>query len=172
MVAIWQVAQENGEAVRQRVIDRYGFFSVDKAAELYDLEVSYVEDLPDNAYGLIVKTVDCSRPNVYINKNIPRETQRFTLAHEIGHYIERMIEADDMEYSFSDEMDRKKYDMHEFYADQFALGMLMPEAEVREETPGLNNFVVLMSRFRVTREVAEMRLSRLKKQELLNSRLF
>lgn len=52
------------------------------------------------------------------------------MPHEIGHYIERTDVADDPEYSFADLRTPSSYDLHEFFADEFAGAFLMPEDEI------------------------------------------
>ncbi|MBB4072032.1 ImmA/IrrE family metallo-endopeptidase [Canibacter oris] len=168
MAAIWRVAQENGERVRRLVVEKEGIFTLEKVAEMYGLDVHYRDDIPGGVSGMIVKTAYDSRPQIYINSEETLARQRFTLAHEIGHYIERLIEADDQEYSFVDKRDSHNYNLREFYADQFAGGLLMPENEVRALTPDLSNAEAVAHRFHVSLSAAKTRLNRLKKQETLN----
>lgn len=67
-------------------------------------------------------------PVILINKDEPERRRRFTWAHELGHIVERGTVAQDDDYSFSDHRGRE-YDLHEFYADEFAGALLMPEDE-------------------------------------------
>ncbi|MHC9941634.1 ImmA/IrrE family metallo-endopeptidase [Corynebacterium diphtheriae] len=64
-----------------------------------------------------------------MNSNEPEVRQRFTLAHEIGHLVEREHLGKDVEYSFIDYRNNGKCDLHEFYADEFAGSLLMPARE-------------------------------------------
>lgn len=62
--------------------------------------------------------------------------KRFTCAHELGHYRERQM-AGDAEYGFEDSfvdtregIRRPDYFPHEFFADEFAGAVLMPETMI------------------------------------------
>ena len=93
-----------------------------------------VGDLGD-ASGLILKERG-EDATIYLNERDTSLRQRFTLAHELGHYFER-IDANDDSYSFRDkavmaEARSSKYGLMEFYADEFAGELLMPEEEFRD----------------------------------------
>lgn len=82
--------------------------------------------------GLILKKRE-EEPTIYINKKDSSARRRFTLAHELGHFFERNSAADD-EYSFRDQEVMKEargdgYGLMEFYADEFAGELLMPEEQ-------------------------------------------
>lgn len=68
-------------------------------------------------------------PTIYVEESHSPGRQRFTIAHELGHLMERRENNDD-EYSFV-ERRGAKYDLHEFYADEFAGNVLMPENAFR-----------------------------------------
>lgn len=163
-MAIWNVAQANGELLRKKTEEVYGEFSLEHAASLLNVEVYFQDDMPKHTSGMILKLEndDCAR--AYINAKDSEERQRFTLAHELGHYVERMVEAADQEFSFSDSRTSRHYDLHEFYADQFAGGLLMPEAEVRSITEDLSDVLGVSLHFNVSIPAARKRLERLKKQ--------
>lgn len=99
--------------------------------------IPYLVDLPDSKSGMLIKRRDKKSARSYIARNDPEVRRRFTCAHELGHYRERMM-ADDSEYGFEDEFfDRKNvrrsdYFPHEFFADEFAGAVLMPEVKINE----------------------------------------
>ncbi|MCX8559828.1 ImmA/IrrE family metallo-endopeptidase [Mycolicibacterium mucogenicum] len=68
-------------------------------------------------------------PVIYVDKTEAPARQRFTIAHELGHYVERSNQGV-LDFAFIDERGTK-YDLHEFYADEFAGNLLMPAEEVR-----------------------------------------
>lgn len=73
-------------------------------------------------------------PIIYVDAREPKVRQRFTIAHELGHYIER-VNRGHKDFSFVDRRGAV-YDIHEFYADEFAGALLMPATELnrlREE---------------------------------------
>lgn len=73
--------------------------------------------------SFVVK-LEGSPARIYVNSCRPLVSQRFSLAHSIGHCYERAI-AGDGAYTFQDPCD---YDLHEYYADVFACSLLMPTA--------------------------------------------
>lgn len=68
-------------------------------------------------------------PVIYVDAREPRVRQQFTIAHELGHYTER-VNRGHKDFSFVDRRGAS-YDLHEFYADEFAGNLLMPEPEIR-----------------------------------------
>ncbi|MHC9618419.1 ImmA/IrrE family metallo-endopeptidase [Corynebacterium diphtheriae] len=90
--------------------------------------LSRIPPLDPTISGVVVKE-DEQNPKIYINSNEPEVRQRFTLAHEIGHLVEREHLGKDVEYSFIDYRNNGKCELHEFYADEFAGSLLMPARE-------------------------------------------
>lgn len=162
---IWQAAQHNAGVVREALANKGIPFSLEAVCDLLDIEVFYTDALAkENVSGMIIKR-EGENPRVYINSQDSENRQRFTLAHEIGHFVERTTEAQDKEFSFTDRRGGK-YDLHEFYADQFAGALLMPEDEVEEIAPDFSDrdaFKVSLT-FDVSYSAAEKRLERLRKQ--------
>lgn len=86
--------------------------------------------LEPNVDGLLVK----DKPNVpfkavvNVNENVRR--QRFTLAHEIGHYIHQYQDHPDDrptgKTEYRDELSSTGKDSNEIWANQFAAALLMP----------------------------------------------
>ncbi|GAA4123130.1 hypothetical protein GCM10022215_29480 [Nocardioides fonticola] len=66
---------------------------------------------------------------IYVNSADSPERQRFTIAHELGHYIERTDRGQDDFNVIDYRSDKQPYDLHEFYADEFAGHLLMPTEE-------------------------------------------
>ncbi len=74
-------------------------------------------------------------PEVYINANDSRNRQRFSCAHEIGHYDSRASNRDDDSWGYIDRRGpsaSKGSTPDEIYANQFAAALLMPEEKVKE----------------------------------------
>jgi Zn-dependent peptidase ImmA (M78 family) len=55
---------------------------------------------------------------------------RFTIAHELGHFVHHMWGHDEVAARFVDRRDGKS-DIHEFHANEFAGSLLMPERAFR-----------------------------------------
>jgi prophage protein len=77
--------------------------------------------------GMIIKDNNAAA-QIFINTTAPYPKQRETLAHELGHLVEREL-RDDQEYSFLDLREKTPTNLHEFYADEFACALLMPPEE-------------------------------------------
>lgn len=160
---VWQAAEHNANVLR-KALGQKGRIDLDAVCAMLDIEVRYRYDLPGGASGMIIKRENRDKARIYINAGKAEKRQRFTLAHEIGHYIERMVQASDREFSFTDGIERRttqKYDLHEFYANQFAGALLMPENEVRLATPNLDDPLTLSLHFDVSIPAAQKRLERL-----------
>jgi Zn-dependent peptidase ImmA (M78 family) len=74
-------------------------------------------------------------PEVYINANDSLNRQRFSCAHEIGHYSKRVTGRDDDSWGYIDRRgpsSSEGTDPEEIYANQFAAALLMPADKVRE----------------------------------------
>lgn len=95
---------------------------------------------------------------ICINENHNIKRQRFTLAHELGHYIlhkEKNVEFVDTAFFRSDEMDSIEY-----HANEFAARLLMPETSVREliDNEHIKNIGILAERFGVSSAAMKYRV--------------
>lgn len=94
--------------------------------------VVYVSPLDPDLAGFIIREKGDEFTSIFINRDDSAERQRFTLAHEIGHLVDRQRVALDLEYSFTDYRDfrdgenNEKGGLHEFFANEFAGSLLMP----------------------------------------------
>ncbi|CAB0488949.1 ImmA/IrrE family metallo-endopeptidase [Corynebacterium diphtheriae] len=111
--------------------------------------------------GVVIKE-DADTPKIYINSEEPMVRQRFTLAHEIGHLIERENLGKDGEYSFIDYRNNSNYDLHEFYADEFAGALLMPAREFLDILNKKGTFATAIH-FGVSKPAVNKRMERLRK---------
>jgi len=84
----------------------------------------------------------------------------FTCAHELGHFKEREAK-DDPEYSFVELRSGGRYDLHEFYADEFAGNLLMPEEPFRREIRMHGSDRLTAATFAVTPAAVRKRRQRL-----------
>lgn len=106
-----------------------GLAGLKRIAGVLGAEV-FAEPLDKDQAGFIVKRKDDPLASIVINSRDIDERQRFTLAHEIGHLVDRRGLAGVREFSFMDYRDdrnsRRGYGVHEFFADEFAGELLMP----------------------------------------------
>lgn len=117
--------------------------------------------LEEGLSGFIIKESGTD-PRIYINSFDSLERQRFTLAHEIGHLVEREAVAGDRDYSFVDHRSTERYDLHEFFADEFAGALLMPTREFLDSYRKYGAFKTAVD-FGVSVPAVKRRLARLKK---------
>lgn len=126
---LWQRARKEALQIRKtQPIGRYGLEDLIAVARTWDASVEEAP-LEDNVSGFIIKETDLS-PKIYINMFDSPERKRFTLAHELGHLVERDSVANDPDYSFMDYRKTDAYNLHEFFADEFAGELLMPAGKL------------------------------------------
>ncbi|MEJ7862404.1 MAG: ImmA/IrrE family metallo-endopeptidase [Pyrinomonadaceae bacterium] len=130
----------------EKLVDRLGINSlpikVEQVAKSLDLTVTSA-NLGDEVSGLLIS--DGTSAHVITHENDGPKRQRFTIAHEIGHYyLQHQFEAGEHVH-----VDRGHYisqrgpkasdgtDIKEIEANQFAASLLMPSKLVREKVTGL-----------------------------------
>lgn len=127
---VWQSARNNAQQIRDTFpVGNEGIRDLVGIAQHLGATI-YTAPLEPAISGFIIKDPH-SDPRIYINENASRVRQRFTLAHELGHLVERMQIAGDDDYSFVDHRKPGSYDLHEFFADEFAGALLMPSQKLR-----------------------------------------
>ncbi|HZU48694.1 MAG TPA: ImmA/IrrE family metallo-endopeptidase [Mycobacterium sp.] len=100
---------------------------------------------------------------IYVDFDENSARQRFTIAHELGHFVERSNQGQ-RNFAFIDERGTK-YDLHEFYADEFAGNLLMPADEIRNlRRRGFSN-VEMAAHFGVSVPALNKRLDRLQRAD-------
>lgn len=119
--------------------------------------------LGDRLSGFVTKE-KASRASIVLNSEEPAERRRFTWAHELGHILERNAIAKDDDYSFTEARGRK-YDLHEFFADEFAGALLMPPREVNRMKEYAASVAEMASKFGVSIPAMRKRLDRLAAQQ-------
>ncbi|HKU18830.1 MAG TPA: ImmA/IrrE family metallo-endopeptidase [Candidatus Saccharimonadales bacterium] len=131
---------------QRKILERYKWafpVQVGKLAEELGLTVVSTTDLPQGMSGSISK--EGEHYVVYVNAKQPLRRQRFTIAHEIGHFLEDrdyLDQADEIlnptkkailnrssRAAASDDLAERR---REYVADQFAGDLLMPEAPFKE----------------------------------------
>jgi Zn-dependent peptidase ImmA (M78 family) len=116
--------------------------------------------LDDDTSGLIIARQE-TQSQIWVEARDTEPRQRFTCAHEIGHFVERSQMQRDLTrgFSFVDKRTSKR-DAHEFYADEFAGNLLMPERRVRQ-LDGHMSLIRMAAYFDVSVPAMEVRLRRL-----------
>lgn len=98
-------------------------------------------------------------PEIFVNSNDTRQRQQFTIAHELGHYYER-AKSGETDFNYIDYRGTT-YDLHEFYADEFAGALLMPITELDRLKGAGSNIADLARHFGVSIAAVQKRLERL-----------
>lgn len=154
--------QDAGQVLEQawRPLDDPGALPVDpvRIARSLGMEV-YAAVLPSGESGMLVGAPDTD-PVIYINERDGAPRQRFTCAHEIGHYVGR-VGAGDTSFRFRDKRDQlssEGTDPDEVYANRFAAALLMPAPAVGREHAKTRNPALLASRFGVSAAAMTIRL--------------
>lgn len=130
------------------------------------------QDLDDSVSGFFIKKN--SKNIIGVNKNHPPLRNRFTIAHEIGHFIlhsEKPLFVDYYKGSilFRSENQTKDYKI-EREANRFAAALLMPKLLVKKELNKFSNtenleydekIYELSKKFKVSRQAMDFRLKSL-----------
>ncbi|AWM14743.1 hypothetical protein DI487_13335 [Flavobacterium sediminis] len=143
-------------------------FSVEKLAKL--LRISLKEEvLDDNVSGFFVMT-DTDNIITY-NKKDGELRQRFTIAHEIGHFLlhskDQPIFIDKTpSVMFRDNSSSTGEDFKEREANAFAASLLMPkkliEAEIEKAPNDVDDAIIFLAKkFKVSQQAMTFRLSNL-----------
>jgi Zn-dependent peptidase ImmA (M78 family) len=107
-----------------------------KIAESLGLKV-YTVGLDQDVSGMLVKRAGRD-PEIYLNASDSKNRQRFTCAHELGHYVKRTLSGDvspseDWEsIDLRNQLSASGTDPEEVWANKFGAALLMPRALVEK----------------------------------------
>lgn len=130
MKLVKEAAQEAAESV----IDAYwspGTFPVDPDVIARRMGISVTKArLPKDTSGFIRKVAG-QDAQIFVDETDSAQRQRFTCAHELGHYVERtnLQPQPDEDFGFVDKR-TGMHDVHEYFANEFAGNLLAPQAAV------------------------------------------
>lgn len=160
---VYKDARKQAKDIRSAYgVGRSGLSDLTRIAQILGAEV-FLESLPNEQAGFIVMRPSDAFASIVINKNDIPERQRFTLAHEIGHLVDRLRMAGDKRFSFMDYRDyRNGYNLHEFFADEFAGELLMPALPIIDAASN-SSYYQAAREFGVTPAAVERRIARLQK---------
>jgi Zn-dependent peptidase ImmA (M78 family) len=154
--------------------DQYGmndaFIDLAKLTEKMGIKVAKESfDDPEVSAILLVKTH--GQPKIILNQDeqASQERERFSIAHEIGHFVLHKTEGAFVErnvpFAFRNKKSSTGEDINEIEANQFAAELLMPEELVRElaenKKPTERNLVSWASTFKVSLQAMAIRLESL-----------
>lgn len=145
---------------------------VDVAALAHHLGLSITEEaFEESTSGVLVVRAD--QAVIGVNKRHPRRRQRFTIAHELAHYVLHRHAAhvfvDSTLTFYRDKASAEGIDRQEIEANAFAAELLMPEDLLRQLSSGqeldlYDDIAVakLATRFDVSEQALTIRLMNLK----------
>ena len=163
---LWQAARQQAEELG-RVFNPAKDHGLGKLTELaenrFEATVLITPELSPDVSALVDKDT-CTPPEIYINAREPRSRQRFLLAHSIGHLVERISIAEKHSFSFLEKRNND-YDLCEFFADEFAGALLMPEKPLMEVIDSTNSHLTAACVFDVSIFTVRKRLARIEKHK-------
>lgn len=128
-------------------------------------ETKFVKDETIDGF-LEYPTKPTEQPKIYLNKNRPSSRKKFTLAHELGHYIlhhntKRKYRLEQLDYSKSDSNTKEETE-----ANYFAASLLVPEKKLRSILKlSKGDITVAAEYFGVSKPVIENRIAWLIKNQ-------
>ena len=155
---------ETLENIAQQVLNETNTFDgqctqIIKLARALGINV-FTADILDSDVSGILKIED-GEYNIYIEKKQPATRQRFTIAHEIAHYI---LHRDLINRQQGSVLYRKDFNSNtpvESQANTLAAALLMPRNEIIKAWKTLNNIQDVASCFQVSTQAAYIRLNKL-----------
>lgn len=97
----------------------------------------YLSDLAPDVSAVLIASPG-QQTGIYLNQSDPQVRQRFSCAHEIGHYVRRHASGQ-QQFGFIDRRDHLSstgLDPEERWANQFAAALLMPAGLLRVTLQG------------------------------------
>lgn len=122
----------------------------------------FAAELDPDVSGMLVKEAGRD-PAIYVNAGDNVNRQRFSCAHELGHFLLRASSKSDDTYGFIDRRDEETprgTNPAEIYANQFAAELLMPQENVRRLAPTMSD-AALAVKFNVSVGAMKYRLENL-----------
>jgi len=119
---------------------------------------AYSASLDQNVSGMLIKKPG-EDPEIYVHASDSPNRQRFTCAHELGHYVKRSATGD-VEWEYVEHRDlltSQGTNPEEIYANQFAASLLMPREKIEELHKTLGA-VALAYEFGVSADAMHFRL--------------
>ncbi len=135
-----------------------------KVAERLGVKV-FKADLNQTVSGMLLKQ-PARDPEIFLNGSDSPNRQRFSCAHELGHYVKRTTSPDgsseEMEYvDLRDPLSAQGLDPEEVWANQFAAALLMPRELVKRVHKEFQNHAALAAEFGVSTDAMNFRLQNL-----------
>ena len=158
-------AKNEAKKVLDQFLGKNKKINLKKIAKTWGVKIHY-ELLDNETSGVLI--VDNAKPLVVINSGDSKTRQKFTLAHELGHYhLHKPVGVHvDKGYVMSRNTNSTLgVDIQEIEANQFAAELLMPESLLKKDTKGFtdvlkdNDIEKLAKKYSVSVQAMTIRLS-------------
>lgn len=156
-----QVIESEADKVRKEYDGRSMFTDVTKIAQENGIEVFEVVFSESGIDGMIKN--ENGRTVIYVNKDNPEVRKRFTIAHEIGHYV---LHHSDIDYIVDYRQAIRNYEtqeelIKETQANMFASALLLPKEKLETEWDIHQDIEIVANLFQVSRKALLIRLDNL-----------
>ncbi|GAA5037694.1 ImmA/IrrE family metallo-endopeptidase [Microbacterium fluvii] len=125
------------DVIREHLLDSEGMLNIPVdpfgLASKLGIEVSFGQ-LSEGTAGLIVREAEADATRVLLNRSDAANRQKFTLAHELGHYFRHQSDGDHV-FGYVDEradLASRGTNEEEIWSNKFAAELLMPGFAVRQ----------------------------------------
>lgn len=126
------------------------------------LQIEIVEkSLPVEVAGFILKEAKDKVPTIFVNSKDGPQRQRFTIAHELGHYVQNRTNEQLAYVDNRNELASTGIDPHERWCNAFAAELIMPEASVKRYWAEGWSFEKIRDRLNVSKAALTNRLDSL-----------
>lgn len=126
---------------------------IEDIAKYYEFRIAFLDQPAEKFSGILHK----EKKAIGINKNHHNVRQRFSLAHELGHYFLDHPATDEI---LPDELEMTERKIYESEADEFAAELLVPRELLKEALKQDQDVDFLRKYFQVSRHVIVIQLSK------------
>jgi Zn-dependent peptidase ImmA (M78 family) len=143
---------------------------IEKLIGEFGIDLIKDKNLPDEISGEIKKIRD-NKFQITVNANHGEFRQRFTMAHELAHYIfhRHLLDSsqphqDNKLYRKKDDQQAKISDPHEIQANNFAASCLMPDRHILQDFDLMGgNIIKMANKWKVSKQAMEIKLKTLRR---------
>lgn len=164
-ISLIEGAEQEADKLRLRIF-KDNDLPVDPILIATSLDLRVFETrLDPSISGALVKIGDEDDPVILLNDNEGKLRQRFTCAHELGHYVRRINSGEDgPSYQWVDhrrQLQEPWNNDEEKYANAFAAELLMPKSLIDVHHQSGASVIDLASKFQVSPSAMRFRLKNL-----------
>lgn len=140
-------AIERAKILARKILQEYssidGAIPIEEIAKKKGIEISHL-DLSKEVSGAMKRVGKSGKPVIIVNDNDTDERKRFTIAHELGHFLLHSLSPqhiDKQKVYFRDSVSSTGEDIMEIQANQFAAELLMPINSLKKDFFKYSNLI-------------------------------